>query len=79
MPQSIFLLDDTMRSNIGYGIKDADIDEQYLNDAVDLAQLRAFIDSLSEGLDTVVGERGVRISGGQRQRVAIARALYPEA
>ena len=76
VPQSIFLLDDTMRSNIGYGVKDADIDEQALNDAVDLAQLRAFIDSLSEGLDTVVGERGVRISGGQRQRVAIARALY---
>lgn len=76
VPQSIFLLDDTMRSNIGYGVKDADIDEQALNDAVELSQLRPFIDSLPEGLDTVVGERGVRISGGQRQRVAIARALY---
>jgi ATP-binding cassette subfamily C protein len=76
VPQSIFLLDDTMRSNIAYGIKDADIDEQALHDAVELSQLRAFIDSLAEGLDTVVGERGVRISGGQRQRVAIARALY---
>jgi ATP-binding cassette subfamily C protein len=76
VPQSIFLLDDTMRSNIGYGISDADINEESLNDAVELSQLRAFIDSLPEGLDTVVGERGVRISGGQRQRVAIARALY---
>jgi ATP-binding cassette subfamily C protein len=76
VPQSIFLLDDTMRRNIAYGIADADVDEKALNDAVDLSQLRAFIDSLPEGLDTVVGERGIRISGGQRQRVAIARALY---
>jgi ATP-binding cassette subfamily C protein len=76
VPQSIFLLDDTMRRNIAYGIGDAGIDEQALNDAVELSQLRAFIDSLPEGLETVVGERGIRISGGQRQRVAIARALY---
>lgn len=76
VPQSIFLLDDTMRRNIAYGIKDTAIDNQALNDAVELSQLRSFIDGLPEGLDTVVGERGVRISGGQRQRVAIARALY---
>jgi len=76
VPQSIFLLDDTVRRNIAYGIMDSEIDERALNEAVELSQLSAFIDSLPEGLDTVVGERGIRISGGQRQRVAIARALY---
>ena len=76
VPQSIFLLDDTVRRNIAYGIKDSEIDEEALDSAVELSQLKTFIDSLPEGLDTIVGERGIRISGGQRQRVAIARALY---
>lgn len=76
VPQSIFLLDDTLRRNIAFGLPDDEIDDERLTKAVRLAQLEAFIASLPEGFDTIVGERGVRISGGQRQRVAIARALY---
>jgi ATP-binding cassette subfamily C protein len=67
-----------MRRNIAFGLKDADIDEQKLQTAIRLAQLEEFIVSLPRGLDTLVGERGVRLSGGQRQRVSIARALYHE-
>jgi ABC-type multidrug transport system fused ATPase/permease subunit len=78
VPQMIFLLDDTVRRNVAFGIDDASIDETRVREAIDLAQLSEFIDSLPEGLDTVVGERGTRLSGGQRQRVAIARALYRE-
>jgi ABC-type multidrug transport system fused ATPase/permease subunit len=74
--QTVFLLDDTLRRNVAFGIDDSDIDEKRVGEAIDLAQLSTFIDSLPEGLDTVVGERGTRLSGGQRQRVAIARALY---
>lgn len=74
--QMVFLTDDTLRSNIALGIPDDEIDEGALAEAVDLAQLTKFVASLDSGLDTVVGEAGVRISGGQRQRLAIARALY---
>ncbi|MBA2504335.1 MAG: ABC transporter ATP-binding protein [Thermoleophilaceae bacterium] len=76
VPQSVFLLDETLRRNIALGLSDADIDEDALAEAVELAQLGEFVASLPQGLDTVVGEAGARISGGQRQRVAIARALY---
>ena len=76
VPQTVFLLDDTLRHNIALGIPDAEIDEEAVVEAVHLAQLDDFVQQLPDGLDTVVGERGVRISGGQRQRVAIARALY---
>lgn len=76
VPQTVFLTDDTFRRNIALGIPDAKIDEQAVTDAVRLAQLDEFVQRLPEGLDTPVGERGVRISGGQRQRLAIARALY---
>lgn len=76
VPQMVFLTDETLRENIALGAGPGEIDEDAVNEAVDLAQLRGFVDSLPQGLDTVVGERGVRISGGQRQRVAIARALY---
>jgi len=78
VPQMVFLLDDTLRRNIALGLRDDQIDEEALNRAVDLAQLREFVSSLPEGLETTVGERGVRVSGGQRQRVAIARALYQD-
>jgi len=78
VPQSVFLTDDTLRSNIALGVDDRDINEDALTEAVDLAQLSDFVESLPEGLHTVVGERGVRISGGQRQRIAIARALYQQ-
>ena len=76
VPQMVFLIDDSLRRNIALGIADSDIDEVAVGDAVRLAQLETFIEVLPEGLDTVVGERGVRISGGERQRIAIARALY---
>ncbi len=76
IPQSIFLMDDTIRNNIAYGIQNDDIDETRLKTAIDEAQLGGFISRLEKGLDTEVGERGVRLSGGQRQRIGIARALY---
>lgn len=74
--QMIFLTDDTLRNNIALGVPPDEIDEEAVSEAVELAQLTDFISSLPDGLDTAVGERGVRISGGQRQRIAIARALY---
>jgi ATP-binding cassette, subfamily B, bacterial PglK len=76
VPQMVFLSDETLRENIALGMPGREIDEDAVKEAVELAQLKSFVDSLPQGLDTVVGERGVRISGGQRQRVAIARALY---
>lgn len=76
--QNIFLTDDTLRRNIAFGTDDALIDEARLARAVERAQLADFVATLPGGLDTIVGERGVRLSGGQRQRVAVARALYRE-
>ena len=76
VPQSVFLVDDTLRRNIAFGLADTDIDETRVREAVRLAQLEDDVASLPHGLDTHVGERGVRFSGGERQRVAIARALY---
>ncbi|BCX12524.1 MAG: ABC transporter ATP-binding protein [Thermosynechococcus sp.] len=76
IPQTIYLSDDTLRRNIAFGLADEAIDEEALWAAVKAAQLAAFVDSLPQGLDTVVGERGIRLSGGQRQRIGIARALY---
>lgn len=76
IPQSLFLLDDSLRRNIAFGIEDDAIDEQRVQEVVRVAQLEEMIAGLPNGLDTVVGDRGVRISGGQRQRVCIARALY---
>jgi ATP-binding cassette subfamily C protein len=76
--QSVFLTDDTLRRNIAFGRSGADLDEERLARCVSRAQLDEVIAGLPDGLDTVVGERGVRLSGGQRQRVAIARALYRE-
>lgn len=74
--QNVFLVDDTVRRNIALGVPDDRVDEEALAEAIRQAQLTTFIDSLPKGLETMVGEHGVRISGGQRQRVAIARALY---
>jgi ABC-type multidrug transport system fused ATPase/permease subunit len=76
IPQTIFLMDDSLRRNIAIGIADKEIDELAITEALKSAQLEDFVASLPEGLDTVVGERGVRLSGGQRQRIGIARALY---
>jgi ABC-type multidrug transport system fused ATPase/permease subunit len=76
--QQVFLTDDTLRRNIAFGRDDDDIDEARVKRAAERAQLADFIATLPDGLDTIVGERGVRLSGGQRQRVAVARALYRE-
>lgn len=76
IPQAIYLADDTVRSNIAFGIEKSDIDDAKVWSALEEAQLADFIRSLPEGLETTVGERGVRLSGGQRQRIGIARALY---
>ena len=76
VPQQIYLLDDTIRRNIAFGIRDEDINEEKIGDAVGLASLRPLVSQLPDGLDTVVGEQGTRLSGGQRQRIAIARAVY---
>lgn len=76
VPQSIFLTDDTLRRNVAFGLMDSQIDETAIWRAIDAAQLGSYVRTLPEGLDTMVGERGVRLSGGQLQRVGIARALY---
>lgn len=76
IPQSIYLSDDTIRNNVAFGISDGDVDEEAVLHALSQAQLSDFVESLPEGLDTFVGDRGVRLSGGQRQRIGIARALY---
>ena len=74
--QSIYLLDDTYKKNIGFGLSNQEIDESKLNNAIKLSQLDEFINTLPDGVNSSVGESGVRISGGQRQRIGIARALY---
>jgi ABC-type multidrug transport system fused ATPase/permease subunit len=74
----VFLTDDTLRRNIAFGVPAGEVDEARLARCVERAQLTDMLSSLPEGLDTIVGERGIRLSGGQRQRVAGARALYRE-
>lgn len=76
VPQTVFLSDDTIRNNIAFGIETEDIDDRLIWKTLKQAQLEEFVKQLPDGLDTLVGERGVRFSGGQRQRIAIARALY---
>lgn len=76
VPQTIYLVDDSIRNNIALGLSGAEIDAAAVARAVTAAQLDDFIEELPQGLDSIVGERGVRLSGGQRQRIGIARALY---
>jgi ABC-type multidrug transport system fused ATPase/permease subunit len=76
VPQVIYLTDSSLKSNIAFGVKEEEIDYEALEMALELAQLSELVNSLPNGLDTFVGERGVRLSGGQRQRIGIARALY---
>jgi ATP-binding cassette, subfamily B, bacterial PglK len=76
VPQNIFLTEGTIFQNIAFGVSDKDIDSLQVNNAIKLADLEDVIKSFPEGVNTLVGERGVQLSGGQRQRIAIARALY---
>lgn len=74
VPQSVFLIDDTIRNNVAFGLRD--VDDSDIWKALEQAQLKAFVETLPAGLDTIVGDRVIKFSGGQRQRVAIARALF---
>lgn len=76
IPQSIYLIDESIRENIAFGIDADKIDEKRIWEVLEEAQLKEFIEELPEGLDTTIGDRGIRLSGGQRQRIGIARALY---
>ena len=76
IPQMIFMLDDTIRNNVAFGVPKDKINEERLWEVLREAQLDEFVKTLPEGLDTGIGERGIRLSGGQRQRIGIARALY---
>lgn len=74
VPQNVFLIDDTIRNNVAFGLRD--VDDSDIWKALEQAQLKEFVETLPAGLDTIVGDRGIKFSGGQRQRVAIARALF---
>lgn len=76
IPQSIYLIDESIRDNIAFGIDADKIDEKRIWEVLEEAQLKEFVEELPEGLNTTIGDRGVRLSGGQRQRIGIARALY---
>jgi ABC-type multidrug transport system fused ATPase/permease subunit len=76
VPQDVYLIDDTVRANVALGWRDEAIDEEAVVEAIALAQLEELVRKLPTGLETMVGERGVRLSGGQRQRLGLARALY---
>lgn len=76
VPQNAFIMDDSIRNNVAFGIPTEEIDDEMVWKALEQAQLKPFVKELDNGLDSLLGERGVRFSGGQRQRIAIARALY---
>ncbi|MCI8975628.1 ABC transporter ATP-binding protein [bacterium 1xD8-48] len=78
IPQNIFMIDSTIRKNVAFGCPDDEIDDEKVWRALAEAQLDGFVRGLPEGLDTGIGERGIRISGGQRQRIGIARALFED-
>ena len=78
IPQTIFMIDSSIRKNVAFGVPDEEIDDEKVWQALREAQLDEFVRSLPEGLDTSIGERGIRISGGQRQRIGIARALFED-
>lgn len=76
IPQTIYMLDDTIRNNVRFELSEEVEDDERIWKALEEAQLKDFVEGLEEGLDTIIGEAGTRISGGQRQRIGIARALY---
>lgn len=76
VPQNVYLLNDSIRSNVAFGVSEEEIDDEKVRRALEEAQLTDFILTLPKGIETEIGESGIRLSGGQRQRIAIARALY---
>jgi ABC-type multidrug transport system fused ATPase/permease subunit len=78
IPQQIFLIDDTLARNVALGVKEDEIDQDMLNQALKQARLKKFVESLPNGKETILGERGICLSGGQRQRISLARAFYHE-
>jgi len=76
VPQEVFILDDTLRKNIAFGIPEKEISNDQINKCLEFSNLKNFLSTLEDQLDTIIGERGARISGGQRQRIGIARAMY---
>lgn len=76
VPQNVFLFDDTIKNNIAPGLFDEKIDHALLENALEVAQMKDFISSFPDGINTKIGERGIKISGGQRQRIGVARAIY---
>lgn len=76
VPQTVYLIDDTIRNNVAFGIEEKEVDDAKVWKALEKAQLKEFTEALPDRLNTIIGERGVKFSGGQRQRIAIARALY---
>lgn len=76
VPQDIFLINDTIKNNIIFNIEEKNIDKKKLEEVISISELKNFVESLDQGIDTIVGENGVNISGGQKQRIGIARALY---
>ncbi len=76
VPQSVFLSSGSIKENVAFGVEHEDIDDELVEDVLRRAEMYDFVQTLSAGVDTLVGDRGVRLSGGQRQRIAIARALY---
>ena len=76
VPQEVYLLDDTIRRNVAFGLEDEEIDDQRVFEVLEMAQLEGFVAGKQDGLGSIIGERGAKLSGGQRQRLGIARALY---
>ena len=78
IPQMIYLMDDTIRANVAFGIQEKEVDEDKIWKALERAEIAEFVKTLDQGIYTRIGDRGIRLSGGQRQRIGIARALYAE-
>ena len=76
MPQDIYLINDTIKNNIA--LFDNIFDEERMKEALKISNTKEFIDETQSGLETLIGQKGLKISGGQRQRIAIARAIYPD-
>jgi ABC-type multidrug transport system fused ATPase/permease subunit len=78
VPQNVFLIDGSIRSNVAFGVPSGEVNDQRVIEALEVASLWDFVQGLPGGMDTVVGERGTRLSGGQRQRLGLARAVYDD-